>query len=195
MSRYDCHSYVLRTAEKFIPQNNSSDNDGVSQGSAECSGVRCRVVAVWWWYDTGGCYNDTISRVLPIFVWLTARAALQPFVAVMQTPVTRDQTISKQYTYTVIEIKLETILYYLLLLFIYLPDMESSNKSKIIRWWHQTSICPDINTPNAPSLQLSLRCEGGGGRRRTWIQGGTPGSGDISLSHHHQILFRKLTCL
>ena len=70
--------------------------------------------AVLWWYDTGGCYNDTISRVLPIFVLLTARAALQPFVAVMQTPVTRDQTIiSKQYTYTVIEIKLETILYYL----------------------------------------------------------------------------------
>ena len=72
--------------------------------------------------------------MLPIFVWLTARAALQPFVAVMQTPVTPDQTISKQYTYTVIEIKLETILYYLLLLFIYLPDMESFNKSKIIRW-------------------------------------------------------------
>ena len=76
--------------------------------------VWCRVGAVLRWYDTGGCYNDTISRVLPIFVLLTARAALQPFVAVMQTPVTRDQTISsntlisKQYTCTVIEIKIET---------------------------------------------------------------------------------------
>ena len=99
--------------------------------------VWCRVGAVSWWYDTGGCYNDTISRVLPIFVWLTARAALQPFVAVMQTPVTRDQTISSntlislQYTYTVIEIKLKTIFLY--------DDFSTrylrAAISQIVRWW------------------------------------------------------------
>ena len=91
-------------------------------------------------YDTGGCYNDTISRVLPIFVWLTARAALQPFVAVMQTPVTRDQTINSTITpsspcSTHAQLLKSSLKQYYTIYFYYLFfDMESFNKSKIIRW-------------------------------------------------------------
>ena len=125
--------------------------------------VWCRVGAVSWWYDTGGCYNDTISRVVPIFVWLTARSALQPFVAVMQTPVTRDQTISPntlislQYTYTVIEIKLNSILFIL--------SYNISARHLISVICQDRSICPDINTHNAPSQTAEPQVWGGAGCR------------------------------
>ena len=137
MSRYHCHSPFLMFWG--LLRNSFFKTTIAMMLVQEVEVVVVCVVhgAVLWWYDTGGCYNDTISRVLPIFVWLTARAALQPFVAVMQTPVTRDQTISSntlislQYTCTVIEIKIELKQYFTFhfyYIFTYLTSKASINQ-------------------------------------------------------------------